>query len=331
MNPIGAGGFANAYVVNLRAGRFALKIPKVGAEPGTELYDELTAEARLMVTLDHPNIIHLYAYGGHMGQVIYVMEYAEEGSLQDLIKKKGPIQDESFYKISNEILQGLIYLHTRQPPVTHRDLKPENVLMRNGAAKLADFGLSQARETVSRTTGFAGTLHYSPPEAFDSRMCGTAGDMYTFGLIMWAMWTAQTPYLGMGIGEIGMKKFAGVLPDIPEQCPRYLAELMKSCWAYEHSKRPSAQEVSAMLCKVTQNPGSPISSGQQSVKRMANSELISFLEDKRVLPEFVGVIRDLGVTGSDFLGLSETDLQAHPFNLSSFQRTVITRLVKEFN
>eukprot|EP00002_Diphylleia_rotans_P019015 TRINITY_DN3678_c0_g1_i5.p1 TRINITY_DN3678_c0_g1~~TRINITY_DN3678_c0_g1_i5.p1 ORF type:complete len:822 (-),score=138.80 TRINITY_DN3678_c0_g1_i5:498-2963(-) len=249
LEPIGAGAFGIVYRVELRAGVVAAKVPKMNMKLASKQSSDMLAEAEFLSKLRHTHITLLLGYGSHQsGTLVFVMEFADS-SLADALQS-GPLDAQRLIEYGHGIVRGLLYLHTHTPPISHRDLKPENVLIVKGVAKLADFGLAVAREAVCRTTGFAGTPCWSPPESFEGRFTGPAGDVYTFGLLVWAMMTGRTPYAGKGFDEILRAKSMNQVPDLPPHCPSPLGRLVRLSWKKNARHRPRAHELEAVFVEM---------------------------------------------------------------------------------
>eukprot|EP00002_Diphylleia_rotans_P040748 TRINITY_DN9743_c0_g2_i1.p1 TRINITY_DN9743_c0_g2~~TRINITY_DN9743_c0_g2_i1.p1 ORF type:complete len:656 (-),score=128.09 TRINITY_DN9743_c0_g2_i1:247-2214(-) len=326
-NPIGQGGFGVIYRVDLPSNVVAIKMLKACADPGTVEYEALTSEARMMVSLVHPNIIRLYSYGSCGRNIIYVMEYADGGNLSHLLSD-GPLPWELFWPFSIDIARGLLFLHTQTPPIEHRDLKPENILINHGIAKIADFGLSAARETISKATGFAGTLSYAPPEAFDAKTYGPASDVYTFGLVLWSMITGKTPYDKCTLAEVARLKLEGRLPEIPTSCPAKLKTLIRSCWNSDARSRPFAQQVELDLRQISKDPGAANDIQELSVREMNNTQLCAFLKGK-VTDVFLALLKEYEFNGDDFLQFTDADLAGPPYNLGKPVRVPILKIIEK--
>eukprot|EP00002_Diphylleia_rotans_P034429 TRINITY_DN7396_c0_g2_i5.p1 TRINITY_DN7396_c0_g2~~TRINITY_DN7396_c0_g2_i5.p1 ORF type:complete len:364 (-),score=68.08 TRINITY_DN7396_c0_g2_i5:15-1106(-) len=249
LKPIGSGAFGRVFRVEVHSEVVAVKVPINFAEIGSKEHNQILSEARFLSKLRHENITTLLGYGMHMsGSVIFVMEFAESSLAQVL--RHGPLEYNHLTRHAHSIIRGLEYLHKHSPAITHRDLKPENVLFVNGVAKLADFGLATAREVASKTTGFAGTPYWSPPESFAGKFTGPAGDVYTYGLLIWAMLTGKTPYEGARLEGILIIKTKNQTPNLPPGCPSQLARVMKLCWRTNPKQRPKSEEINAILVDV---------------------------------------------------------------------------------
>ena len=155
------------------------------------------------------------------------------------------------YACLRDIASGLAYLHS--VGVVHGDVKPANVLLKSLAddpagrgwvAKLADFGLSRVLDTKAThasTLNF-GTLAFMPPELIRDGRCSPAADVYSFGMVMWELWSGGAAFAGTPPPALFYKvAFEGARPEplgggVP---PEYVA-LMHACWAAEPGARPSA-------------------------------------------------------------------------------------------
>eukprot|EP00002_Diphylleia_rotans_P010886 TRINITY_DN2153_c0_g1_i5.p1 TRINITY_DN2153_c0_g1~~TRINITY_DN2153_c0_g1_i5.p1 ORF type:complete len:387 (+),score=97.53 TRINITY_DN2153_c0_g1_i5:1202-2362(+) len=248
LEPIGSGAFGLVYRVELSMGVVAVKVPKSNFKQASKEYNDMLSEAEFLSKLRHTNITLLLGYGNHpSGSIIFLMEFADS-SLADVLKS-GPLQPDLLLEYAHGIVRGLLYLHTHSPPISHRDLKPENVLLVGGVAKLADFGLATARDFVSKTTGFAGTPIWSPPEAFD-KFPGPPGDIYAFGLLLWSMMSGKTPYEGKSFNEVLSAKSKNQVPDIPSTCPSNISKVMKQCWKMNPNQRPRAYDLEKVFSEI---------------------------------------------------------------------------------
>ncbi|MCK5799451.1 MAG: serine/threonine protein kinase, partial [Deltaproteobacteria bacterium] len=153
-----------------------LLLPQVAQDP--TFADMFADEARLAEQLDHPNLVHVIAWGEISGEHFLALEYVDGCSLAELLAHrretgKAPLTPEIALGITESLLTGLGYLHELSDAgghaveAVHRDVTPGNVLLsRHGDLKLADFGIARHRLRKSRTkTGIVkGTLQYMAPE-----------------------------------------------------------------------------------------------------------------------------------------------------------------------
>ncbi|MBA2688020.1 MAG: serine/threonine-protein kinase [Gemmatimonadaceae bacterium] len=198
---IGAGGMATVYLAkDLRHDRqVALKLlrPELGAVIGAERF---LAEIRTTAKLQHPHILPLFDSGEADGLLFYVMPYVEGISLRDRIQREKQIAISDAVRIASEVASALDYAHRHG--VIHRDIKPENILLHDGQALVADFGialaLSNAGSTRMTETGMSlGTPHYmSPEQAMGERDITARSDVYALGAITYEMLAGEPPFTG---------------------------------------------------------------------------------------------------------------------------------------
>jgi Tol biopolymer transport system component/tRNA A-37 threonylcarbamoyl transferase component Bud32 len=198
---IGAGGMATVYLAqDLRHGRkVALKLmrPELSAVIGAERF---LAEIKLTANLQHPHILPLFDSGEADGCLFYVMPFVEGESLRDRLTREKQLPVAEAVRIATEVASALDYAHRHQ--VIHRDIKPENILLHDGRALIADFGIALAASKASGNrmteTGMSlGTPHYmSPEQAMGEREITARSDVYALGAMLYEMLTGDPPFTG---------------------------------------------------------------------------------------------------------------------------------------
>jgi len=176
---IGRGGMAVVFLAeDLRHERqVAIKVlhPELTATLGGERF---LNEIKTVAGLQHPHILPLYDSGEADGLLYYVMPYAEGESLRQLLDREGQLAVDESIGIAVEVADGLDYAHRKG--VVHRDIKPGNILLAEGHATIADFGIARAieaaREDRVTSTGLGvGTPLYARARASGSvRPCTPA-------------------------------------------------------------------------------------------------------------------------------------------------------------
>jgi serine/threonine protein kinase/Tol biopolymer transport system component len=198
---IGAGGMATVYLAqDLRHDRkVALKLmrPELSAVIGAERF---LAEIKLTANLQHPHILPLFDSGEADGCLFYVMPFVEGESLRDRLSREKQLPVADAVRIAGEVASALDYAHRHQ--VVHRDIKPENILLHDGRALVADFGIALAASKASGArmteTGMSlGTPHYmSPEQAMGEREITARSDVYALGAMLYEMLTGDPPFTG---------------------------------------------------------------------------------------------------------------------------------------
>jgi Tol biopolymer transport system component/predicted Ser/Thr protein kinase len=214
---LGQGGMAIVYLArDVRHDRpVALKVlrPELAAVLGAERF---LKEIKTTANLQHPHILPLHDSGEMGGLVYYVMPYVEGESLRDLLNREKQLPIDETLRIAGEVASALDYAHRHG--VVHRDIKPENILLHDGRALVADFGIALA---ASRTDGATrltetglslGTPAYMAPEqAMGERDLTAKADVYALGCVVYEMLVGQPPFTGPNAQAI----IAAVLTDEP--------------------------------------------------------------------------------------------------------------------
>ena len=199
---IGAGGMATVYLAaDLRHDRrVALKVlrPELSAVIGAERF---LAEIKTTANLQHPHILPLFDSGAADGFLFYVMPYVEGEALRDRLSRERQLPVAEAVRIASEVLSALDYAHRHG--VIHRDIKPENILLHDGQALVADFGIALAVSTAGAggrmtETGMSlGTPHYmSPEQAMGEREISAKSDVYAVGCVLYEMLAGEPPFTG---------------------------------------------------------------------------------------------------------------------------------------
>ncbi|MGE5091142.1 MAG: protein kinase domain-containing protein [Bacillota bacterium] len=197
---LGAGGMATVYLAHdLKHDRkVAVKVlrPELAAVIGAERF---LSEIKTTANLQHPHILPLHDSGAVNGTVFYVMPYVEGESLRDRLVREKQLPIADTVRIASEVASALDYAHRHG--VIHRDIKPENILLHDGRALVADFGIALAASssgTRMTETGMSlGTPHYmSPEQAMGEREITARSDVYALGAMTYEMLVGEPPFTG---------------------------------------------------------------------------------------------------------------------------------------
>ena len=141
---VGEGGMATVFLAQDRRHGRQVAIKTLRAELAVSIgADRFLREIRVAASLQHPNILGLYDSGEADGILYYVMPFVEGESLRDRLNREQQLPLHDAVRITREAAEGLAYAHERG--VVHRDIKPENIMLQNGHALVADFGIARAR------------------------------------------------------------------------------------------------------------------------------------------------------------------------------------------
>jgi serine/threonine-protein kinase len=222
---LGSGGMATVYLAeDVRHQRkVALKVlhPELAAVLGNERF---LAEIRTTATLQHPNILPLFDSGTVDGVVYYVMPYVAGASLRERLDREGQLAVDAALKIATAVADALEYAHRQG--IVHRDIKPENILLKDGHALVADFGIALAATKAGGSrltqTGLSlGTPQYmSPEQAGADRTPDGRSDIYSLGAVCYEMLAGEPPF--------SAPTTHGVLAKLFTEAPRPLSSIRKA-------------------------------------------------------------------------------------------------------
>ncbi|PYP47123.1 MAG: hypothetical protein DMD42_03045 [Gemmatimonadetes bacterium] len=216
---LGRGGMATVYLAHdLKHRRpVAIKVlaPELSAALGRERF---LREIETAASLSHPHILPLHDSGEADGFLYYVMPYVPGESLRERLNREKQLPIEHAVTIVGEVANALSYAHSRD--VVHRDVKPENILLSDGQAIVADFGIAGAIDAagggkLTRTGIVLGTPAYmSPEQGAGERALDGRSDVYSLGCLLYEMLAGEPPFTGPTAQAIIAKRFTDPVPSI---------------------------------------------------------------------------------------------------------------------
>ncbi len=267
---IGSGGMGSVYLCEhkLMRRRVAIKVlPTAKAEEPSAL-ERFQREARVVAALDHPNIVRAYDIDQEDKLHFLVMEYIDGSSLQEIVKRHGPL---SVARACHYIRQAAAGLHHayQVAHIVHRDIKPGNILVdRQGVVKILDMGLARffhdEEEILTRKydENVLGTADYLAPEqALDSHDVDIRADLYSLGATFYFCLTGNTPFNEGTVAQKLIwhqtrqpKPVRALRPEVPEDVAAIIEKLM----AKDREQRyQTPAEVVEALAPWTQEPIGP--------------------------------------------------------------------------
>ena len=198
---LGAGGMATVYLAEDIKHHRKVAIKVLHAELSAILGSErFLKEIELTANLQHPHILPLFDSGSADGLLFYVMPYVDGETLRTRLEREKQLSVGDAVRIACEAADALEYAHGRG--VVHRDIKPENILIQNGHALVADFGIALAvqqagGQRMTQTGLSLGTPQYmSPEQAMGEREIGARSDIYSLGAVTYEMLVGDPPFTG---------------------------------------------------------------------------------------------------------------------------------------
>ena len=232
---IGEGGMSVVYKAqDLRLNRsVAVKVMRDEMAADEDFRRTFCAEAHAVAMLSNPNIVAVYDVS-HSDEIEYiVMELVDGITLRQYMDRRGALQWRETLHFTRQIARALSHAHERG--IIHRDIKPQNIMMlRDGTVKVEDFGIAALENDAYESNGQAiGSIHYIAPEQARGELPDARSDIYSLGIVMYEMLTAQKPYDGETIGEIAVKHINAaavppheLVPDVPPELERITLKAM---------------------------------------------------------------------------------------------------------
>jgi eukaryotic-like serine/threonine-protein kinase len=255
---LGRGGMATVFLATdvRHERRVAIKVlhPDLAATIGAERFER---EIKLAAKLQHPHILGLIDSGQANGLFYYVMPFIEGESVRDKLDREKQLSVDEALQITLEVADALGYAHAQN--IIHRDIKPENVMMSNGHALVADFGIARARteagESKLTQTGMAvGTPVYMSPEQSTGEAVGPSADIYSLGCMLYEMLAGEPPFQGPNAMAIMARHAMEAVPSIRiirQAVPEEVEEAILAAMEKNVADRP---KTAADFCDILGTP-----------------------------------------------------------------------------
>lgn len=211
-----------------------------------DILKDFQKEAELNCKLRHPNIVLFMGICVQPTKVCLVTELMGRGNVRELLLRPEtdgvPITWSLRKHWGLDTARGMAYLHSLDPPMIHRDLKTTNLLVDRGmSVKICDFGLSRVRS--EKLMSAVGTVQFSAPEVLRNEFYSENADLFSFGTVMWELYTRSCVFDGLSQMDIYTAVMAGEMPTIDNECDERYRKLMMQCWAMDPACRPTFREV----------------------------------------------------------------------------------------
>jgi eukaryotic-like serine/threonine-protein kinase len=214
----GTGGMSTVYKAHdqLLERNVALKVLHPHYGDDAEYVERFRREARAVAQLSHPNIVTVIDRGEADGHQFIVFEFIDGENLKELVGRTGPLPVRRAVELGIAVADGLAFAH--EHGLVHRDVKPQNVLLsRDGEAKVTDFGIARSLDVehgVTQTGTVMGTGNYLSPEQANGQPVTPATDVYSLGVVLYEMLTAEVPFPGDNFVAVAMKHLNETPPDV---------------------------------------------------------------------------------------------------------------------
>jgi len=259
---LGGGGMSRVFVAEeTRFGRDVV-IKVLASDQGASFSAErFEREIRLAARLQHPHIVPLLSAGEVNGLPYYTMPFVAGSSLRERMQA-GPIHQHDAQNILRDVAKALAYAHRQG--IVHRDIKPENILLNEGTAMVADFGVARAVQAASTMVGGGGTtltqagmqigtpMYMAPEQAAGDPSVDFRADLYAFGVMAYELLAGQHPF---GSRKSAYAMVVAHMTETPAPITTHatavsqsMASVVMQCLGKDPSERPqSASDIVAAL------------------------------------------------------------------------------------
>mmetsp|Transcript_27571 Transcript_27571/g.67051 ORF Transcript_27571/g.67051 Transcript_27571/m.67051 type:complete len:782 (-) Transcript_27571:253-2598(-) len=245
---LGKGNQGEVYRAKFRSTAVAVKkIDCRKVEP--DIIEEFVQEVNIWHRLRNQFITKFMGVCLEYPHLCIVTEMVHRGSLFGLLHDEdAALTWPRRLRIASDLARGMNYLHEfdSKDRIIHRDLKSLNVLITNEwRAKVADFGMTRFQDNKNVMTT-CGTPLWMAPEIIRRKEYNYKVDVYSYGIVLWELYTRKIPYKSLGIPAKYLVKKVAVeflRPRIPSHCPQLYSDLMQQCWTTNPKQRPSFSQI----------------------------------------------------------------------------------------
>ena len=227
---LGRGGMGVVFLAHDKelGSQVALKMLLVEFASDQRFIDAMRAEAKLCLSLSHPNIVRLHTFEASGRSAFLVMEYVDGPSLADLLEKKEKMPLEKVTDYMRQACAALDYAHSEG--VIHKDIKPANFLLdKKNKLRLADFGIAQrARRTYGQLTQrvVMGTPTYMSPEQLLGQKIDHRTDIYALGAVAYELLSGQPPFVSENMEKAIMLDDPESIAGLPSRATSAIAKAL---------------------------------------------------------------------------------------------------------
>jgi serine/threonine-protein kinase len=221
LGELGRGGMGRVYKAEDQelGGVVAIKTLH-GAALDAADQDRLLREVQISRRITHPNVVRVYDIGRFPGGLFVSMEYLEGQTLDQHLRERGQLPLSEARDLLIQLLGGLQEAH--QLRIVHRDLKPSNVVLTGDRLKILDFGIARMEGgdgSLTMPGEVLGSPKYMSPEQIQGEELDGRTDLYSLGILAYAMVTGREPFTGSSASAIALKQLREPPPDPAELRP----------------------------------------------------------------------------------------------------------------
>jgi serine/threonine-protein kinase len=288
IDKVGSGGFADVYLAqDLKLQRkVAIKILSEVYASDKNFVIRFKREAQILARLNDQNIVSIFDWGSFNSSYFICMEYVEGLNLHEIIERWGIINPYRAARYAIQICNGLEVAHKNN--LIHRDIKPQNIIVtKDGVVKITDFGIAKLLiEDSTKTLNILGTSYYISPEQAQGKLLNYSSDLYSLGIVIYEMLTADVPFRGGNSIEISLKHVnekpiepSMLVPTIP----RKLSKIVMHCLEKNPAARyESVSALKADLINFIENKPLNIEKKHLTEKKQKETSLIKKIANLKI-------------------------------------------------
>ncbi|MBM3433080.1 MAG: serine/threonine protein kinase [Bacteroidetes bacterium] len=275
---IGEGGMASVYEGEheMLGTKVAIKVLNPILSANAQIRERFRNEARLMATLDHPNITRVIDFDEQPQHLSIIMEYLDGEDLSKKIKRSGPLAERALIDTFSQTLSAFQYAHEKG--IVHRDIKPSNIfILSNGQVKILDFGIAklfgQGNDMTQTGTQMGTPVYMSPEQVKGDRSIDHRSDIYSLGVTFYFALNGKPPYNANTESQFDIfsKIVYEPLPEI-SQSHSFKHILSSACHKNREERYQSCNEWLIEL-KLPLTSADKLSSGQSATVPLSNERV----------------------------------------------------------
>nr|NP_001261963.1 Abl tyrosine kinase, isoform G [Drosophila melanogaster]AGB94656.1 Abl tyrosine kinase, isoform G [Drosophila melanogaster] len=269
---LGGGQYGEVYEAVWK--RYGNTVAVKTLKEDTMALKDFLEEAAIMKEMKHPNLVQLIGVCTREPPFYIITEFMSHGNLLDFLRSAGreTLDAVALLYMATQIASGMSYLESRN--YIHRDLAARNCLVGdNKLVKVADFGLARLMrdDTYTAHAGAKFPIKWTAPEGLAYNKFSTKSDVWAFGVLLWEIATyGMSPYPAIDLTDVYHKLDKGYRMERPPGCPPEVYDLMRQCWQWDATDRPTFKSIHHALEHMFQE-----SSITEAVEKQLNANATS--------------------------------------------------------